>query len=96
MKRIATISILSSLIGISEAALPPEYQNQNDLDFMVEYVRNHPVVAAKLKAICLKNYTIYFGDYCKVVFGRQEIDHPEDWMGPANPLEFKSATCPVD
>jgi hypothetical protein len=96
MKRIVFSLIFSIFIGISEAALPPQYQNQRDLNVMVEYIREHPIVASVLKQISLKNFTIYFDDSCEVIFGRQEIDRPYLMPGPLAPLEFKRATCPVD
>ncbi|MEJ2611671.1 MAG: hypothetical protein P8179_16730 [Candidatus Thiodiazotropha sp.] len=96
MKRIVFLIILSTLIEISEAALPPDYRNELDLDVMVQYIKDHPVVAEGLKWISLKNHTIYFNDCCKVIFGRQETNLPDDYVGPVPPLEFKNTTCPVD
>ncbi len=78
------------------AALPPAYQNEKDLEVMMNYIRQHPTVASTLTSLDLLKYTIYFGDDCEVVFHRKVPNKPSDWEGPAGPLEFKSANCPVD
>jgi hypothetical protein len=78
------------------AALPPQYQNHKDLDVMVEFVHSHPVVASGLRTIDLYGYAVYFGDGCKAEFGRKTSLKLPGWVGPADPLEFKSSNCPVE
>jgi hypothetical protein len=78
------------------AALPPEYQNEKDLEVMMKFIRQHTAVASTLTSINLSKYTIHFDDSCEVVFHRNTLNKPRDWEGPAGPLEFKSATCPID
>ena len=76
------------------AALPPQYQNANDLDVMVNYVKQHPTVAAAIKSIDMGGYVIHFGEACTVQFARAASS--DNRPGPAAALEFKRANCPVD
>jgi len=80
----------------SSAALPPQYQNRNDLEVMLEFIRAHPRVEAGLDAIDLSNYTIRYQGTCTARFERERIPKPRGWVGPADPLVFASADCPVD
>jgi len=75
------------------AALPPRYQSIEDLDVLVDYIKKHPEVASTLESIDFLEYTIYFGNGCKVVFGRKSTTKPPGWVGPADPLEFKKSNC---
>lgn len=84
------------LATTSEAALPPQYQNAKDLDVMVTFVHQRPRVMSSLRSIDFQSYTIHFGKDCQAVFGRASTPKPPGWAGPADPLEFKSSTCPVD
>ena len=79
----------------ARAALPPQFQNAKDLDVMVGYLKTHLVVMASVRSIDLQRLVIYFGSNCQVVFGRAYTPKPQGWVGPADPLEFKSSTCPV-
>jgi len=47
MKIVVTLLTILSVIEIANAALPPQYQNMNDLDVMVGYVRKHPSISAQ-------------------------------------------------
>jgi len=78
------------------AALPPVYQHEKDLNVMVEFVKIHPVVLAKLTAIDMDNLAVLYGDACKAEFGRKYIFHMPGWAGPASPLEFKQSNCAVE
>lgn len=80
----------------SLAALPPEYQNENDLDIMVEFTVEHSKVISSLKKIDFETKIIYFADDCKAVFGRKHTKKPDGWVGPADPLEFKKSNCEID
>lgn len=80
----------------AEAALPPQYQNAKDLDVMVAYVRQKPRVMSSLRSLDLQAKIVYFDKDCQIVFGRASTPKPPGWAGPADPLEFKSSTCPVD
>ena len=76
------------------SALAPQYQNADDLDVMVEYVKQHSAVAAAIKSIDMRGYVIHFGEACTVQFARAASSGNRP--GPAARLEFKSANCPVD
>ncbi len=91
MKRIISLLIALFTVNYALAALPPQYQNVNDLDVMVDYIKKHPEVASTLKSIELIEYTIYYGDGCKVVFNRKPSTKP----GPAAPLEFRESNCVI-
>lgn len=79
------------------AALPPQYQNAEDLEVMVSYVQQHPEVISRLESIDFKSYTVYFGKGCKAVFGRKKSRLPDSLKppGPAEPLEFRETICPA-
>lgn len=94
MIRFTLLAAGLTCVAIANAALPPRYQNMKDLDFMVEYVRQHPEVAAGLRSIDLGELTIHYGHDCKAVFGREATPKPQGWVGPADPLELKSSGCP--
>jgi len=95
MKRILFFSIILVIVQPAFAALPPRYQNIKDLNVMVDYIKGHPNVASTLKSIDFLEYTIYFGNGCKAVFGRKSTTKPSGWVGPAAPLEFKESNCPI-
>ena len=78
------------------AALPPQYQNRRDLEVMLDFIRAHPRVESDLNAIDLDDYTVRFGRDCIARFVREASPKPPGWVGPADPLVFDSATCPVD
>ena len=96
MKRLVLLTAGLACVGIASAALPPQYQNMKDLDFMVAYVRQHPEVAAGLRSMDMGELTIHYGRDCKAVFGRTATPKPKGWVGPADPLELKSTSCPDD
>jgi hypothetical protein len=96
MKRFALLIGFFACAGIAEAALPPQYQNLKDLDFLVAYIREHPAVASELRSIDLDALTVHYGRNCKAVFGRKAIPKPPGWVGPADPLELKSSGCSGD
>jgi hypothetical protein len=74
-------------------ALPPRYQNTKDLNVMTEFIKTHSIVSSSLKLLDMRDYTILFGNNCKVKFTRKEKFRPTGWCGPAEALEFKSSTC---
>ena len=92
MKTFLALALL--LPFAAEAALPPRYQNLDDLRALVAFVEGHPVVAESLRAIDLEHRTIHFGDGCRALFKRQPIEEPKP--GPAGPLLFDRGTCPVE
>ena len=96
MKKFIFLFIILLFIQPAAAVLPPQYQNMNDLDAMVDFIKAHPQVAATLRSIDLEEYTIHFGEGCTAEFGRKTTQHPLGWVGPANPLEFQKSNCPVD
>lgn len=96
MKKIMFLSIILLFAQPAIAVLPPQYQNMNDLNAMVNFIKGHPQVAATLRSIDLDGYTVHFGDGCKAEFERKTSQNPPDWVGPANPLEFKKSNCSVD
>lgn len=77
------------------AALPPRYQNVKDLDVMVEFIKRNETVASTLSLIDVDSYTVYFGEDCQAVFGREARPKPPGWVGPADPLVFKRSNCEI-
>ena len=90
------IKLLLIVSTTSLAALPPEYQNEKDLNVMVNFVKDHPKIISTLKKIDFKSKVIYFADDCRAVFGRKHKPKPKGWVGPADPLEFKKSNCEID
>jgi len=94
MKKIVLSLIMGSVMLI--AALPPQHQNMKDLDTLVAFVKQHPKVAATIRKIDVVNRTVYFSAGCKAIFMRKASMKPSGMVGPAEPLELKRTTCPLD
>ena len=94
MKKIVSSLMLGSAMLM--AALPPQHQNIKDLDTLVAFVKEHPKVAATIREIDVVNRTIRFGAGCKAIFVRKASMKPSGMVGPAEPLELKRTTCPLD
>ena len=95
-RSLAIAGILAALVGQTSAALPPQYQNANDLDVMVAFVKKHPRVAGTLKSIDMQNYIVRFDADCKAEFERQKIERPPGWAGPAAPLVLARTSCKLE
>jgi hypothetical protein len=93
--------LLVGLIGIAyslpcNAALPPVYQNALDLEVMVQFLQQHPVVLESLRMIDLQNKLIHFGKDCVARFDHvwpKSADRTPP--GPWPPLQFLDANCPI-
>ncbi len=96
MKKRLAIFLLVLTSQTAYAALPPQYQNMDDLDVMVNFIRQHERVAAELVSIELRSYTVHYGKDCKAEFKRDYVPKPDGWVGPADPLIFDKSNCPVD
>ncbi len=77
------------------AALPPRYQNMNDLNVMVDFIKEHDRVMSSLKSIDLRRKIVYFGNGCQAIFERKRIRRRVGSVGPAAPLVFAHATCDI-
>ena len=77
------------------AALPPKYRHEADLDTMVNFIKGHDHILETLKSIDFAHYTVFFDNDCKAIFARKKVDHPQGWVGPAAPLEFRSSNCDI-
>lgn len=100
MKKITIVLFVFLLSTHSFAALPPEHQNARDFRVITSFVLQHKKVMSSLKSIDFKKFVVYFGDECEAKFGRKarapsSPSKPRP-VGPAAPLEFKSATCSLD
>ena len=49
--------------GISHAALPPQYQNEKDLDVIIVYIKANPEVLSGLQAIDLGSISFVFHSF---------------------------------
>ena len=94
MKKIIMLLTLSTVIVF--AALPPRYQNAKDKSVMMAFVKKYPVVESSFSHISVANKTVYYGVGCQAVFKRKASFHFFGWVGPAEPLVFKSSTCPLE
>ncbi|WP_051326649.1 hypothetical protein [Aliagarivorans taiwanensis] len=88
---LATALLFTS--GYSAAALAPNYQNLRDLDAMLDYMHEHPEVAARLDSIDMRDYVIHYDDNCRIEFMREARITPPGWAGPEAPLVFKTDSC---
>lgn len=95
MKLLLTFVILLNT-SLSLAALPPKYQNDKDLNVIVNFIKQHPKIIASLKTIDFGSKTIHFDENCIVNFGRKNIKRADGWVGPAAGLEFKKSNCELD
>jgi hypothetical protein len=96
MRMMSSFAALLLTAQASFAALPPRYQNAKDLDVMVGFIKSHERVLSTLKSIDFEHYVIVYQNDCKAVFARKHVDRSAGWVGPAEPLEFESATCGVE
>ncbi len=85
--------LLLLLSQISYAALPPQYQNLEDLQVMISYIEKNEEVISTLDSIDFESFTVHYSNRCKAIFGRKYTPKPEGWVGPADPLVFKSTSC---
>jgi hypothetical protein len=82
--------------GITYAALSPQYQNTKDFDVIVNFIKQHKQVLSTLESIDFKDYSVHYGNGCVATFERKDIPKPQGRVGPADPLEFRKSTCPID
>jgi len=81
------------LSQMSHAALPPEYQNLKDLKAIFNYIEKNETILSTLESIDFETYTIRYNNGCIATFGRKHSPKPKGWVGPADPLEYKSTSC---
>jgi hypothetical protein len=81
------------LSQLSHAALPPQYQNLKDLKVIVNYIEKNEAILSRLESIDFEKFTIHYNNGCISQFGRKHTTKPEGWVGPADPLEYKSTSC---
>lgn len=89
---IATLAIVMAPVSVS-AALAPVYQNQRDLEVMVEFVRSHPLVLESLRAIDLERRLVRYGGDCIARFDRPR--RATTMPGPAPALQYVGSNCPI-
>ncbi|MBT6501807.1 MAG: hypothetical protein HOK67_18125 [Deltaproteobacteria bacterium] len=88
------IAVMFLLGQSASAALSPRYRNIRDLDSMVEFIKEHPSIAASLESIDFKNHTIHFTNGCKAVFVYPTLPAEREKLpGPGPSLEFKRPNC---
>ena len=94
MKKI--IVLLFTLTLPAHAALPPKYQNRRDLEDILAFIQQHPRIEAGLNAIDLDAYTVRYERECIATFVRDVQPKPPGWVGPLDPIIFKSSSCDLD
>ena len=92
MKPFVAVLLAITLASSAWAALPPRYQNQRDLDALLDFIQAHPEVLEQLRRIDLEHHEIHYGDRCVASFTRGEVP---PIPGPAPPLRFDRSTCPL-
>lgn len=92
----AVAALLPAMAGCAHSAIPPRYQNLNDLEAMVAFIKLHPRVAEGLRSIDARGFVVHYGGGCQAEFEREVIARPPGWAGPAAPLAFARSNCPVD
>lgn len=92
--RFAAVCLIAFIPLAAQAALPPMYQNNKDLDVLVDWVKSHHRVVESLKMIDFQTLTVHFDEDCIAYFKREPVKN--QMPGPAPPLRFDHATCPVE
>jgi hypothetical protein len=92
-KKILSSFVMLITVSATQAALPPDFQNEKDLADVVSYIKSDHEVLSNLRVIDIAEKTVYYGDSCRVQFARKVVEREEGWVGPAEPLEFKSKEC---
>jgi hypothetical protein len=92
-KEIFFATVLLLAVSTVQAALPPDFQNEKDLADVVSYIKSDHEVLSNLRVIDIAEMTVYYGDSCRVQFARKAVEREAGWVGPAEPLEFKSKEC---
>ncbi|MDO6512940.1 MULTISPECIES: hypothetical protein [unclassified Neptuniibacter] len=86
--------VLLSGSTYTQAALAPSAANLKDLNTMVQFISQHPLVAQRLKQIDLRSLTIFFDHDCEAYFERQQSSFlTENMPGPQPGIKFKSSNC---
>jgi hypothetical protein len=75
------------------AALSPVFQNERDLNVMVDFVRSHPFVLESLRSVDLEQRVIRYGDACKAQFDRPRSTITMPGASPS--LQFIGSNCPI-
>ncbi|MGB1309932.1 MAG: hypothetical protein ACPG47_01920 [Leucothrix sp.] len=88
--------LLCFFASSSQAAIPSDFQNEKDLAEIVSYIKSHYEVLSDLRVIDLAELTVYYGDSCRLQFVRKVVKREAGWVGPAEPIEFKSKECMDD
>ena len=86
---IRCLLVFSLWISIVDAALPPKYQNINDLRDIVEFIESSSRVSSTLTSIDFSTYTIYYGQGCQAVLGRVSSRFLTRSIGPSSNLVLK-------
>jgi|SaaInlV_130m_DNA_3_1039695.scaffolds.fasta_scaffold116405_1 hypothetical protein len=90
---IRCLLVFSLWISIVDAALPPKYQNINDLRDIVEFIESSSRVSSTLTSIDFSTYTIYYGQGCQAVLGRVSSRFLTRSIGPSSNLVLKHSNC---
>lgn len=107
MKNIKLIALFACIFGQGAiyAALPPQYQNQADLQVMVDYVNQNEMVIEGLQHIDFNGKKVLYKKYvgktkqydknawvsCTAQFARHKPKFKGP--GPVGALYFKSTSC---
>lgn len=93
---VGLLAALAALAGAAHAALAPQYQQANDLDVMVAFVKRYPRVASTLRSMDMQTYTVHFGTDCVAAFERPKLERAAGWAGPAEPLVLARTSCKLE
>ncbi|WP_152554067.1 hypothetical protein [Endozoicomonas elysicola] len=87
--------VLMSAGVLAVGALPPKYQNINDVKAMLEVVESNDLMASGLQSINLDEYVVYFRDECRAFFRRESSreGQPHGSLGPVAPLVLDHIEC---
>ena len=85
--------LLCCFTGVTQSALPPDFQNEKDLADIIAYIKSNHEVLSDLRVIDLAELAVYYGDSCRIQFARKVVKREAGWVGPAEPIEFKAKDC---
>lgn len=92
----STLVVGTCLVMVADAALPPQYRNQNDLKVIVDYIYSNADVSRSLKKIDFTRKVVYYSD-CRAYFYRKEVKHNknrERAIGSRPRLQLGRVVCP--
>lgn len=95
MKALMIVMVVFS-VGTASAALPPQAQQNRDLEVMQQFVQAHSYVQQTLRFIDSTNFIVHYAEDCEARFSRKRRFVLPGWVGPEAPLVFQHSNCRIE